>query len=420
MSLKIPRYLLLALLATSVACQPVTSIPHSATNSSSPRTTLTSSRTPTVEPSASLSRTSTPTPLYTPTASLLPTLTEAPISEESTPIRVMRVDYPDYSTSRSQVATWEKSMQAAGINLVALGAGRVEWTYFKWAGHETNWSSGVRDTGIDFLKEDTSRFSQWAQVNAVVDVLSPNYIATHPGTAAIRADGVPSQVLVSTAELTTGEYGKQLLAMIEYIAANYPVNSISLTELFYHIDGYGADDKALYMAYSGNSDWPRNSDGTIDVLNKSIGDWRTHALDVFLDQIVVICHQYKIEFFLDVGLTLDYGYTMASLNQMTNEHGTNYQVVLQHTDKIVIWGYFSLDDFQPEYLQEVAQFLSQFDPNRIILSIGLWGKYAPVVSADALKRAVLASQAGGISNIWITPGSLMSADHWQVLDSLWK
>jgi hypothetical protein len=351
---------------------------------------------------------------------LLPTLTEAPISEESTPIRVMRVDYPDYSTSRSQVATWEKSMQAAGINLVALGAGRVEWTYFKWAGHETNWSSGVRDTGIDFLKEDTSRFSQWAQVNAVVDVLSPNYIATHPGTAAIRADGVPSQVLVSTAELTTGEYGKQLLAMIEYIAANYPVNSISLTELFYHIDGYGADDKALYMAYSGNSDWPRNSDGTIDVLNKSIGDWRTHALDVFLDQIVVICHQYKIEFFLDVGLTLDYGYTMASLNQMTNEHGTNYQVVLQHTDKIVIWGYFSLDDFQPEYLQEVAQFLSQFDPNRIILSIGLWGKYAPVVSADALKRAVLASQAGGISNIWITPGSLMSADHWQVLDSLWK
>ena len=331
----------------------------------------------------------------------------------------MRVDFPDYSVSRSQVAGWEQNMKAAGINLVALGAGRVEWTYFKWAGHEVNWASSVRDSGIDFLAQDTERFGQWAQVNAVVDVFSPNYIATHPGTAAIRADGVPSTNLVSTAELTTGEYGKDLLAMIEYIAANYPVNSISLTELFYHVDGYGPDDKALYMAHSGNSDWPRNPDGTIAIMDKSIGDWRTHALDVYLDQIVAACHKYGKQFYMDVGLTLDYGYTLESLNHVTNEHGTNYNVVLEHTDKIVIWGYFSLDEFQPEYLQEVAQFLNQFGQDRVILSIGLWGRNGPVVSADELKRGLLASQSGGMANIWITPGSLMDAAHWQVLDALW-
>lgn len=335
------------------------------------------------------------------------------------PIRAMRVDYPNFTNSRGQVAAWESSMKAAGINMVALGAGRVEWTYFKWAGHPSQWASPVRDTGIDYLAQDTARFGQWAQVNAVVDVLAPNYIAAHPSTAAINASGVASTDLVSTSELTTGEFGRQLLDMIAYIAANYPVNSISLTELFYHVDGYGPDDKALYLAYSGRSDWPRNPDGSIAVLDKSIGDWRTHALDVYLDKIVLACHQYGREFFLDVGLTLDYGHTVDSLNHMTNEHGTNYRVVLQHTDKIVIWGYFSLDEFDPEYLQDVARFLTQFGPDRVILSIGLWGRANPEVTASELERGILASQAGGISDIWITPGSLMTPAHWQVLDTLW-
>jgi hypothetical protein len=104
---------------------------------------------------------------------------------------------------------------------------------------------------------------------------------------------------------------------------------------------------------------------------------------------------------------------------MTNEHGTNYQVVLQHTDKIVIWGYFSLDDFDPQFLQDVARFLTQFGPDRVILSIGLWGRANPEVTASELERGILASQAGGISDIWITPGSLMTPAHWQILDSLW-
>jgi hypothetical protein len=331
----------------------------------------------------------------------------------------MRVDFPDFTSSRGHVDAWEQQMKAAGINFVSLGAGRVEWTYFEWAGHEANWSYPVRDNGIDYLAQDSQRFGQWAHVDAVVDVLSPNYIQAHPGSAAIRVNGVPSPDLVSTTELTTGEYGRQLLSMIEYIAANYPVDSISLTELFYHIDGYGPDDKVLYLAYSGRTDWPRNSDGTIAVNDKSIGDWRTHALDVYLDRIVAICHQYGKQFYLDVGLTLDYGYNVDSLNHITNEHGTNYRVVLEHTDKIVVWGYFSLDQFPPEFLLDVAQFLNQFGRDRVILSIGLWGRNGPVVGADELRRGILASQAGGMPNLWITPGSLMTTAHWQVLDQLW-
>jgi hypothetical protein len=409
------RYFILVFLGICTACQPPATQSLLLSTSTPPKT-LAGGPTDSQTPSPSSVSTQSPIPTQTLALTSIPTLTQTPAPAA---IHAMRVDYPDFTSSRGQVDHWEQLMQAAGINMVGLGAGRLEWTYFKWAGHEANWASPVTDTGIDYLAEDTTRFGKWALVNAVVDVLSPNYIKAHPDKAAIRVDGVPSTDLVSTTELTIGEYGRQLLALIEYIAANYPVNSISLTELFYHTDGYGADDKASYLAYSGNLDWPRNSDGTIASMDKSIGDWRTYILDVYLDQVVIACHKYGKQFYLDVGLTLDYGFNTESLNHITNEHGTNYKVVLEHTDRIIIWGYFSLDKFTPENLQDVSQFLGQFGQDRIILSIGLWGLNGSVITADELKRGIIAARTGGMPNIWITPGSLMSAGHWQVLDQLW-
>jgi hypothetical protein len=342
------------------------------------------------------------------------TITYLPnVMKEPAPIHAMRVAYADYEKSREEVDFMETQMQAAGINMVGLGAGRVEWTYFKWAGHEANWSNDVKSSQIDYLAEDALRFGKWAHINAVIDAYAPTYIRAHPEKAAISFVGQPSPYLVSTTELTNGEFGQQLLEMVDYIAANYPVDSISLTELFYHSDGYGPDDKASYLAYSGRTDWPRTSDGTIDTNEVSIGNWRTHVLDVYLDKIVAACHRHGKKFFMDVALSLD------NLTKITNEHGTNYRVVLEHTDKLVIWGYFDLDNYPPEYFHDIAQFLTGFDPNRVILSIGLWDGNGLATLPSKLKIAILASQAGGISNLWITPSTLMSADHWQVLDDIW-
>jgi hypothetical protein len=359
-------------------------------------------------------KTPSPTTVPTSTAALplvtatLPSPTAVPV-----PIRAMRVDYKNMENSRTEVAAYEQKMKAAGINMVALGAGRVEWTYFKWADHQANWSNDVKSTGLDFLALDTAQFGKWAQISAVVDVLSPNYIKANPGTAAISYLGKASTDLVSTNELVNGKYGQMLMDMVQYIAANYPVNSISITELFYHTDGYGPDDKALYLAYSGRKDWPRQNNGLIDTNDPSIGDWRTHALDVYLDKLVAISHKYGRQFFLDVGLSLD------NLTKMTNEHGTNYKVVLEHTDRIVVWGYYDLDEYDPSYFQTIAKFLLQFGTQHVILSIGLWDDKYPVTPADRMKAAILATQLGGISNIWITPGTLMTAAHWQVLNDLW-
>ncbi len=374
-----------------------------ASQTSTPSTTATSPSTST----ASSALTPMPTPTTDPT----------PVPAA---IHAMRLDFKNYETSRTEVAQDEQLMRAAGINMVSLGAGRVEWTYFKWAEHEANLSNDVKDSGIDFLAEDSARFKQWAHVDAVIDVLSPNYIRAHPDKAAVSFGGVRSTELVSTAELTHGQFGRDLLEMIGYIAANYPVDSISITELFYHSDGFGPDDKALYLAYTNRQDWPRLPDGTIDHNDVSIGNWRTHELDVYLDQAVAIAHRFGKQLFLDVGLSTDFGTTLEALERMTNEHGTNYDVVLEHMDKIVIWGYFALDEgFPTGFFQNIGQFLGRFDRDRVIMSIGLWGRSAPSIAANDLKNAILASQAGGTMNFWITPFTLMTSSDWQVLNKLW-
>ena len=104
---------------------------------------------------------------------------------------------------------------------------------------------------------------------------------------------------------------------------------------------------------------------------------------------------------------------------MTNNRGTNYNVMLQNVDKIVVWDYFGEDGYPPAYSQDIAKFLTQFGLDRTILSVGLWGAAGTTVTAPDFKSAIQAAQSGGMPNIWICPGSMMGADHWQALKDLW-
>ncbi len=335
---------------------------------------------------------------------------QAPVSNG---IHAIGLTYPDYSTSRGTVAQIEQQLKAGGMNMVALNAGRVEWTYFKWAGHEANWSGAVKDTGIDFLAEDAARFGQWAHVDAMIDVLSPTYIQAHPEKAAINALGQASPNLVSTTEMVNGEFSQMLLGMVEYIAANYPVNSISITELQYRVDGYGPDDTASYLAYTGRTDWPRLSDGTINIDDVSIGNWRSYMIGTLLNKATAIAHRYGKQLYMDVTLNVN------NLALMANNKGQNYNIMLANADRIIVWGYFAEDGYAPQTFTNVAQFLSKFGQDRVILSIGLWGQNNQTALAGDVQIAIQSAQQGGMPNVWITPYSLTTATHWAVLDQMW-
>jgi len=321
----------------------------------------------------------------------------------------MRLDYGNYVASRAGLADLEANLRAAHVNLVALGAGRPEWVYFKWAEHPENWSGEVKDQGIDYLMEDARRFGQWAQVDAVVDVYAPVYIQAHPDLAALSWLGKPSQYLVNTTELVDGAYGRLLLGMIEAVARDYPVDSISITELMYYTEGYSDADKSAFLAATGRADWPRLANGLINIDHPAIGQWRSQEIGRFLDKARAITSKYGKKLYVDASVTWN---APSDLGQST---GTRYDVLLAHADKIILWDYFGLNGKSPDFSAGLARIVAPLGQDRVILSLGLWAANQRTITPAQLELALASAREGGLNDFWITPSLLMSDAHWQAL-----
>jgi hypothetical protein len=338
------------------------------------------------------------------------------------PVKLVRVDYTDLTSSRDEVAGLEQHMQEVGVNMVGLGAGRVDWTYFPWKGHSANWSDAVRTTGVDYLKEDTNRFGKWSQVYAAIDVLSPLYIKAHPAAAAVSWSGQPSQNLVGLMELVEGDFGTELLSMIDYIAVNYPVNAITLSEMVYYVDGFGEKDKTAFLAYSKLADWPHNADGNIDLDSQAIGQWRAYELGRFLEKAAAVVHKSNKQLFVEVHINLD------EAGKVWLQNGTDYDQLLKNADKLLVWGNYNMEGRALGAIVNVAYYLTRLDPERVILMIGLWAENYPsntpkeemqAIPAEDLRTALSAADQGEIKSLGVVPSFLLGDEHWQVLKEMW-
>ena len=334
------------------------------------------------------------------------------------PVHAMRVDYLEVDSSRAEVAVMETRMQQAGVNLVAISAGRADWAYFRWNGHSDRWADIVQTSGQDILLEDSKRFGKWAHVSAVVDVLSPRYIQQHPEAASVSWQGVPATDMVSTMELVDGQFGQQVLDMIGQIAAYYPVNSITITELVYYVDGYGTQDKTAYLAYTGRSDWPRLANGQIDIDAPSIGEWRSYEIGRFLEKAAAIAHQHGKQLFVEVRIGVD------SSGHVFVRNGTDINLFLKYADRLVVRGSNDPASRSQSSMNAIAKYMTTYRKNGLILTLGLWDKdYDSGTPGNQMSSISVADfQAilqGDATNLWITPSFLMSDAHWQILDKIW-
>lgn len=331
------------------------------------------------------------------------------------PIHAVRVSYIDLSLSRPEVPALQANLTQVGANFVALSAGRPDWSYFKWVGRETWWSSEVTDNQIDYLAEDIVNYGAGRHVNAIVDIFAPRWIAAHPTDAAVFfADATTSPDQVSTAALVNGAYGWQALEMIGYMTAFYNVDSVAVTELFYYNYGYGPDDLTLYQTDTGNTDWPRDVNGVIDRNDSALGLWRSQKVAAWLERAAACAHNHDKELYLDVRIS------WGNLPSESRENGQDYATMLAVVDKLIPWGYANLEGYPPGYLQDVAAYLSgKYAANRYIMSVGLWGPFGSVLPAADIQTSMRSSVTGGLPDLWITPTSLFTAAHWNVLDTEW-
>jgi cellulose synthase/poly-beta-1,6-N-acetylglucosamine synthase-like glycosyltransferase len=313
--------------------------------------------------------------------------------------------WPDWRDAITSVLRRPLVRQA---ETVGIGAGRVEWTYFRWKGHEDAWSNHQRgEPELDLLREAATAFhDEGLEVAAFVDLYAPAWIKAHPGSAAVHSDGKPSLEQVSLAELADGAFGARVVEMIEDIAARYPVDAIDVTEAAYGDTSFGKADLESFRALTGRRDWPRDAHGHVDVESPVVWDWKCTLFERFAEKAAQAVRRHGKRLYLDVAAS------WKDLSRNGRDFGQDYGQLLRIADRIVVWDYFAYEGLPPTASADLARHLAtSFPTSHFDISIGLWGKNVVVGPAD-FDAALEAALAGGATQVWVTPNDQVTDEHW--------
>jgi hypothetical protein len=329
-----------------------------------------------------------------------------------TGIRTVRIDYENLTPISGVSSLEEMQYKSAGITRVGVSAGRVDWSLFPWPGHSSDWAAPVRDSGVNFLSRDIQRFSPWADVTVVVDVLAPLYIQAHPDAAAISWGGKTSTELVSLTQMTSGRFNEDLLSLIAAASKVENADSILLVELFYYVDGFGKPDLETYRMDTGQIDWPRLDSGEIDINSPLISTWRTQRLTAFLSRVAALVHANNKQLWLEV---------KPDDRQLAFQDWTAYQAYLNVVDRLVVMGNPIFDNADSARIHLTIDNLNALSRDGIMVEIGVWEDDGHThlsgspIRPEEFKMLVQDAKSRGIMDFWFTPSYLLTSDYWAAL-----
>ncbi len=314
--------------------------------------------------------------------------------------------WPDWHEAITSVL---RRPQIRRAEVVGVGAGRVEWTYFRWPGHEAAWSNHQRgEPEQDLLLEAARAFrEEGLSVAAFVDLYAPGWIKAHPGSAAVHADGTPSAEQVSLAELADGAFGALVVEMVEDLAARYPVEAVNLTEAAYGDTSFGAADLASFRALTGRRDWPRDAHGHVDLQDPGVWQWKSALFERFVAKAAAAARRHHKQLWVDVAAS------WKDLARDGRDFGQDYARLLRVADRVVVWDYFALEGLPPSASGDLARHLADgFPASHFDVSIGLWGRNGAVVGPADFDAALEAALQGGATQVWVTPNDQLTDEHW--------
>ncbi len=293
--------------------------------------------------------------------------------------------------------------------VIGVGAGRVEWTHFRWKGHEEAWSPQQRgERKQDLLLEAARAFrAEGLEVAAFVDLYAPAWIRAHPHAAAVHFDGTSSADQVSLAELADGAFGALVVEMIEELAARYPIDAVNLTEAAYGDTSFGKADLASFRSLTGRRDWPRDALGRVDVDDPTVWEWKCTLFERFVAKAARAVRKHGKRLYVDVAAS------WKDLSRNGRDFGQDYASLLRLADRVIVWDYFAHEGLPPSASADLARHLAtSFPASHIDLSIGLWGRGRAAVGPAEFDAALEATLAAGTSQVWVTPNDRLTDEHW--------
>jgi hypothetical protein len=177
---------------------------------------------------------------------------------------------------------------------------------------------------------------------------------------------------------------------------------------------FGEDDLKSYCTTTGAKDWPRRNDGSINESHASIGQWRSKALASLLSKVKAEARRHD-----DTQLDVDVRAPWDDAEGDRTESGHNYKMLLESVDRIVVWNYFGLENKPPTYGGDVTKELKKSFSDNFTMSSGLWAPDNQTVSPRDLETSLQAVAKAGANSVSVTPASMMTPDHWHVLEKIW-
>ncbi len=203
-----------------------------------------------------------------------------------------------------------------------------------------------------------------------------------------------------------------MVALASEVAERYHPLAVDLTELMFDDFVFGAEDLKDFKATTGLEDWPRRGNGSIDASDPHLRTWRCKGVADIARQVSAAVEPYGVRTEMDVRSPK----TSASADRADSGH--DYDLLLKQVSRLHVWQYVGLNDERAPETEALVRALDERAGSRISMSLGLWANDG-TISAKTLGDALKETAKGGATSISVTPASLMSDDHWEVLRKAW-
>lgn len=333
--------------------------------------------------------------------------------------RMVNLGFEDVvNTDPAHLHELARHVDAVDATAVSIAVGRTDWTAFPWRGHGDATSTEAVKTGGDFVAEAIQTLKNPArgghrEVILTIDVLLGRALVDDPSLAGRSVTGQSSPSFPSVTALRHGAAGSRLASLAAAVAATYRPDAVNLTELMFDDFTFGSDDLADYRATLNVADWPRQSDGNIDVSDPRISTWRSEAMADIVRKVRAAVEPYNVRLEMDVRSPRD------SASADRADSGQDYDLLLKNLDRLHVWEYVGLNTERSPRTSELSRALVERGGDRMSLSVGLWAEPG-VIPPERFRSALVDAASGGVESVSVTPASLMTEDHWDVLKEVWN
>lgn len=309
-------------------------------------------------------------------------------------IRMTSLTFIDFFNNRYNMET----LRSYTVDAMALPAGHVYWTYFRYLPYTEKWSAYTLKYNRDFMEEmvaETQKTGMYPVLS--VDIQSEEYVTKHKEAASTSYLGVVLRTRVCMTALQA-DYKNEVFDMTRYLADNYEGEAILITNISYLEDCFCPvclKSYSDFMAQKGMTvgDWPRVN-GQIDLYDTTVREWKTAQITSFLLALKEYLRDANKEFWVEVPVSGELEYQSA-------EYGLYLPEVEKIADRIVL---VNVDITNTERAGRIAAGLSR--PEKYILCFPITTGTPPTrtVFLDSLK----AVYENGVASTGVYPHAALT------------